>query len=49
MRIACVLVTHLRAKAEMRRRAHLRHQPVIIADRRQPRPSVVDHFPAAAG
>ncbi len=35
MKVACVLITHLRAKAEMQRRPHLKDQPVLIADRRE--------------
>ena len=48
MKIACVLVTHLRAKVEMRRRPHLKSRPVIIVDRSRGRPLVIDHFPAAS-
>ena len=33
MRIACVLVTHFRAKAEMLRHPHLKDSPVLIVDR----------------
>ena len=57
MKVACLLITHLRAKAEMRRRPHLKDQPVLIVDRgeqggpgrngRKSRTVVVDHFPAA--
>ena len=49
MKIACVLVTHLRAKLEMRRQPHLKDQPAVIVDRSQGRSLVIDHFPAAAG
>ena len=49
MRVACVLITHLRAKVEMGRRPHLRDLAVMIVDRSKGRPLVVDHFPAAAG
>ena len=48
MKIACVLVTHLRAKVEMRRQPHLEDRPVIIVDRSRGRPQVIDHFPAAS-
>ncbi len=48
-KIACVLVTHLRARVEMRKQPHLRDQPVLIVDRSQGRPLVVDRFPAAKG
>ena len=46
MKVACILITHLRAKAEMQRRPHLKDRPVLIADRTRSRPVVVDHFPA---
>ena len=47
MRVACVLVTHLRAKLEMGRQPHLKDRAVMIVDRSKGRPLVVDHFPAA--
>lgn len=48
MKIACVLVTHLRAKVEMRRRPDLKGRAVLIVDRSRGRPMVIDHFPAAS-
>ena len=45
MRVACVLITHLRAKAELRRHAHLKDKPVVIVDRSRARPLVVDSSP----
>ena len=48
MRIACVLITHLRAKVEMRRRPDLSGKPVVIVARGQKIPDIVDHFPAAS-
>ena len=47
MRVACVLVTHLRAKAEMLRHPHLQDTTVLIVDRdpSRKRPVVVDGFP----
>ena len=48
MKIACVLVTHLRAKVEMRRQPHLKDQAALIIDRSRGRPLVIDHFPAAS-
>ena len=50
MRVACVLVTHLRAKVEMSRQHHLKATPVLIVDRDAPRarPLVVDRFPGAS-
>ncbi len=51
MRVACVLVTHLRAKVEMCRHPHLQDSPVLIVDRdpSRARPLVVDRFQAAPG
>ena len=49
MKVACVLITHLRAKVEMRRQTHLQDRAVLIVDRPRGRPLVVDHFPAASG
>ena len=51
MRVACVLVTHLRAKVEMSRQSHLKDCPFLVVDRD---PSgtgdvVVDRFPGASG
>ena len=50
MRVACVLVTHLRAKAEMLRHPHLKDRPVLIVDRDPSgkRPLVVDGFPPSS-
>ena len=47
MKIACVLITHLRAKVEMRRRPHLKDRPALLVDRSRGRPVVIDHFPDA--
>ena len=51
MRVACVLVTHLRAKVEMSRQPHLGERPVVIIERNtaKGRTLVVDQFPAAKG
>ena len=51
MRVACVLVTHLRAKVEMRRRPDLKGRPALIVDRNPSIgiPVVVDRFPEASG
>ena len=46
LKVACVLITHLRAKVEIQRHPHLSDQPVLIADRTRSRPVVVDYFPA---
>ena len=50
MRVACVLVTHLRAKAEMSRQPHLKTTPVLIVhrDASRARPLIVDRFPGAS-
>ena len=50
MRIACALITHLRAKAELRRHARLRsmslekagNAPIIVVDKTKGKPLVVD-------
>ena len=49
MKIACVLISHLRAKVEMRRQPDLKDRAVLIVDRSRGRPLVIDHFPAASG
>ena len=49
MRVACVLITHLRARVELRRQPHLRARPAVIADRSAGKPRVLDAFPAASG
>ena len=49
MKVACVLLTHLRAKVEMRRHPHLKDSPAVIVDRSGPKPVVVDHLPACKG
>ena len=51
MRVACVLITHLRAKVEAKRRLGLKDRPVVIVDRgtAQATPVVVDRGPAARG
>ena len=48
MRIACVLITHLRAKAELRRHAHLRNSPIAVVDRTDGKPLVVDSSAGAS-
>ena len=48
MKVACVLITHLRAKAELQRYPHLKDRPALIADRSKSKPTVIDHFPGAA-
>ena len=49
MKVACVLITHLRAKVEMRRHPHLEDSPAVVVDRSGPKPVVVDHLPACRG
>ena len=49
MRVACVLITHLRAKVELRRQPRLRDSPAVIVDRSKGSALVVDALPAAAG
>ena len=48
MRVACVLITHLRAKVELQRLPDLRDRPAVIVNRCKGRPVVVDAFPAAS-
>ena len=50
MRVACVLVSHLRAKVELSRQPHLKDSPVLIVDRQSPRsrPVVVDCLRSAS-
>ena len=48
MRIACVLITHLRAKVEMRRRPYLSGKPAVIVARGQRNPVIVDHSAVAS-
>ena len=50
MRIACALITHLRAKVELHRRTELNDRtPAAIADRTKKRPLIVDALPGASG
>ena len=46
MRVACVLITHLRAKVELLRQPGLRDRFAIIVERSTGRPVVVDALPA---
>ena len=48
MKIACVLITHLRVKVELKRQPHLKDSPVIIVDRSQTRPLVIDSSPKSS-
>ena len=48
MRIACVLITHLRAKAELRRHEHLKDSPIAVVDRANGKPLVVDSSAGAS-
>ena len=49
MRVACVLVTHLRAKVELRNHPHLKDRPAVVVGRSKGRTLVVDTFPGAVG
>ena len=49
MRVACLLISHLRAKSEMRRDARLKDRPAVIIDRAGSVPLVVDHTSQALG
>ena len=48
MRTACVLITHLRAKAELRRHEHLRDSQIAVVDRTSGKPLVVDSSAGAS-
>ena len=48
MRIACVLITHLRAKAELQRHAHLEDSQIAVVDRTSGKPLVVDSSAGAS-
>ena len=49
MKVACVLITHLRAKCELRRQPALAAAPAVIVDRSAGSPQVSDVFPAVTG
>ena len=48
MRIACALITHLRAKAELQRHAHHRNSQIAVVDRTSGKPLVVDSSAGAS-
>ena len=47
MGLACVLIAHLRARLELRRRPHLRERLSVIVERSGGRPVVADFLPTA--
>ena len=49
MKVACLLITHLRVKVEMRRHPDLKNIPAIIVERSRGRALVVDSTPFASG
>ena len=49
MIVACVFVTHYRAKAELIRRPELKGRAFAVSDRTRPGSPVVDHSPNARG
>ena len=49
MKVACLLITHLRAKIEMRRHPDLKSTPAVIVERSKGRSMVVDSTPSASG
>ena len=49
MKVACLLITHLRAKVEMRRHPNLKNTAAIIMVRSGGRSLVVDSTPSASG
>ena len=49
MKVACLLITHLRAKVEMRRHPNLKNIPAVIVERSKGRSMVVDSTPYTSG
>ena len=49
MKVACLLITHLRARVEMRRHLNLKVTPAVIVDRSGRGPRVVDNTPITTG
>jgi len=49
MRIVCLLISHLRARSEIRRDVRLKDRPALIVDRAGANSLVVDHTPRAVG
>ena len=49
MKVACLLITHLRTKVEMRRHPDLKSSPAVIVGRSKGRSMVVDSTPSATG
>ena len=49
MKVACVLIPHLRAEIELRRNPNLKIRPVVIVDRSGGRPVVADFLPDGMG
>ena len=49
MKVACLLITHLRTKVEMRRHPNLKSSPAVIVGRSKGRSMVVDSTPSASG
>ncbi|MXY21511.1 MAG: hypothetical protein F4Y49_09290, partial [Dehalococcoidia bacterium] len=49
MIVACVLITHFRAKAELIRRPELEGRAFAVSDRSRPGSPVIDYSPTARG
>ena len=49
MKVACLLITHLRTKVEMRRHPDLKSSPAVIVGRSKGRSMVVDSTPYTSG
>lgn len=49
MRVAYLLISHLRAKSEMRSDVRLKDRPAVIVDRSSSAPLVVDHTSQSRG
>ena len=49
MKVACVLIPHLKALVELRSRPHLRGRSIVVVDRSSGRPLVADFLPESSG
>ena len=49
MKVACLLITHLRTKVEVRRHPDLKSTPAVIVGRSKGRSMVVDSTPYTSG
>ena len=49
MKVTCLLITHLRAKLELRRYPNLKNRPAVIVERSEGKSRVLDSTPSAKG